>query len=758
MRISHIKYVITNAAVNTEIVAKQLISNFQILTDTHWQPSEQLVIELNKYLDQFSDEHLLPTNYTKNALIFIINDRLSLNRSIYRLFIDKLASQGIIFNYHQKLIIEENINRPEINFIEWYRNHFSHINVDIKLLDEIEQKRNREIIKLDYFLKGDKKYDLVIESIFCSYIYYCIKEYRVHENLNKHCKEKYLLKYWDHLQTFHASQIYRNEGLIVFDLDSLFDNKMKYDELLNQVINLIKNAYFSLANHCYIAVIIGDKFHYKSQLIADITIFSEKFLENKIERSYFRWKDVAKQTIEYINYIDISACKFEYGNEGFIYKDCYIVYKDDNEKCLIMLEKNERDENPIPCPKCRTLKVNGNSYPVLGVRSWECKNIFCGEKSKYNRGKRYSLASIIRQQAILDDRNIIEKEILKKWRRDIVIVSSFDEIYEFLINCYSLYGDTVVVYSQNLKIKQNMLGRYIKNYDAIDGNFTNEITVNDYYSMLFFRRFLINKKRFVVKSLENLSTVNNLKLYHGDAFQILCSLDSNSLGGGVTSPPYYNARDYSYWDNIYCYLYDMYNIAKELYRCLKPGSPFLLNIFDYFDNENIIVFSDMGKKRLILSSYMSFIFRYVGFNHVGNVAWDKGEIEGNRNFNQGNYSPYYQAPLNCWEHILIFAKGEPSFDVLQLPKLIKETAVIKMIKGKNVYGHTAPFPEAIANLLFSLVSDTETIIDPFSGSMTTGIAALKKSRNSVNIEIHKEYCDLALDLLQKYLDSSVQAS
>ncbi|WP_424054244.1 DNA methyltransferase, partial [Planktothrix agardhii] len=108
------------------------------------------------------------------------------------------------------------------------------------------------------------------------------------------------------------------------------------------------------------------------------------------------------------------------------------------------------------------------------------------------------------------------------------------------------------------------------------------------------------------------------------------------MGGAVTSPPYYNAREYSQWSNIYCYLYDMYNISKEVFRCLKHGSPYLFNIFDYFDNENIIVFSDMGKKRLILSSYISFIFRHIGFTHLGNIAWDKGEIEGNRNFNQGN--------------------------------------------------------------------------------------------------------------------------
>ncbi|MFM6004938.1 MAG: DNA-methyltransferase, partial [Sphaerospermopsis kisseleviana] len=280
--------------------------------------------------------------------------------------------------------------------------------------------------------------------------------------------------------------------------------------------------------------------------------------------------------------------------------------------------------------------------------------------------------------------------------------------------------------------------------------------IKNYKTMSFFKRFLVSKEKISTKTPENLSPFTQLDLYQGDAFEIICHLNSNSLGGAVTSPPYYNARDYANWDNIYCYLYDMYNIAKELYRCLKPGSPCLFNIFDYFDNENIIVFSDMGKKRLILSSYMSFIFRYIGFEHIGNIAWDKGEIEGNRNFNQGNYSPYYQAPLNCWEHILIFSKGKPQFNVFKLPKVIRETPVIKIIKGKNVYGHTAPFPVAIPNLLFSLISPEETIIDPFTGSMTTGRAAMKNKRKSINIELHKEYCDLALDLLKKQMNEVQQ--
>src|SRR5437660_12875082 len=100
----------------------------------------------------------------------------------------------------------------------------------------------------------------------------------------------------------------------------------------------------------------------------------------------------------------------------------------------------------------------------------------------------------------------------------------------------------------------------------------------------------------------------------------------------------------------------MYNVARQVYRVLRPGSYFLFNIFDYFDNENHVVVSAMGKKRMILGAYCIDLFCRAGFRVEGNVAWYKGEIEGKRNFNQGNRSPYYQFPFNCWEHVLVFRK------------------------------------------------------------------------------------------------------
>lgn len=191
----------------------------------------------------------------------------------------------------------------------------------------------------------------------------------------------------------------------------------------------------------------------------------------------------------------------------------------------------------------------------------------------------------------------------------------------------------------------------------------------------------------------------------------------------------------------------MYNIAIEVYRVLKHGGIYLFNIFDYFDNENNIVFSAMGKKRMILGSYIINLFQRVGFMINDNIIWYKGHIEGKRNFNQGNMSPYYQAPFNCWEHILVFSKGKIK-KPLSLPKIAHIKPVIKMVNGKNVLGHSAPFPEDIPNLLLDILKPESKILDPFAGTLTSARAAYKRGFKAINIEYHKEYCEIGLKLLK----------
>jgi DNA modification methylase len=233
-------------------------------------------------------------------------------------------------------------------------------------------------------------------------------------------------------------------------------------------------------------------------------------------------------------------------------------------------------------------------------------------------------------------------------------------------------------------------------------------------------------------------------------FEVLSSMEANSVDGAVTSPPYYNAREYSQWPNIYAYLHDMYNITRQVFRVLRPGAYYLFNIFDYFDNENNVSLSAMGEKRMILGAYTLDLFRRCGFVCRGNVVWDKGDIEGKRGFNNGNFSPYYQAPFNCWEHIFVFQKpSKAKTTELEFPRILRRKPVFKMVGGANTHGHTAPYPAAIPQLLASQLTPGSVVLDPFAGSMTTAVAAEANSVACLCIEKSPEYFQLGLQKLRE---------
>ncbi len=67
------------------------------------------------------------------------------------------------------------------------------------------------------------------------------------------------------------------------------------------------------------------------------------------------------------------------------------------------------------------------------------------------------------------------------------------------------------------------------------------------------------------------------------------------------------------------------------------------------------------------------------------------------------------------------------------------------IKGESTKGgHPAPFPEQLAERLIRLFSFAgDTVLDPFVGTGTTSVAALKAGRNSIGIEIEKKYFKMA---------------
>lgn len=149
---------------------------------------------------------------------------------------------------------------------------------------------------------------------------------------------------------------------------------------------------------------------------------------------------------------------------------------------------------------------------------------------------------------------------------------------------------------------------------------------------------------------------SNTKIVWGDCLTALKKMDSESIQLMVTSPPYYNARDYSQWKNIDDYLDDMRDIIKETWRVLDNHRVWVFNVGDIFDNPNTKTTSVWGKQRIPLGAYFIQIFEDTGFTFVDDFIWDKGEVQSQRQKNAENPYPMYQYPINAYEHILIFHK------------------------------------------------------------------------------------------------------
>lgn len=148
----------------------------------------------------------------------------------------------------------------------------------------------------------------------------------------------------------------------------------------------------------------------------------------------------------------------------------------------------------------------------------------------------------------------------------------------------------------------------------------------------------------------------NKKLIWGDCYDVLKDMKSESVHCIVTSPPYYNVRDYSQWDNIDSYLSDMENILSECYRVLDNHRVMILNVGDIFDNDHRDTKAGWGKRRIPLGAYFINLFEKVGFTFIDDIIWDKGEVQSERHKNGDRPYPFYQYPMNCYEHILVFHK------------------------------------------------------------------------------------------------------
>jgi DNA modification methylase len=240
----------------------------------------------------------------------------------------------------------------------------------------------------------------------------------------------------------------------------------------------------------------------------------------------------------------------------------------------------------------------------------------------------------------------------------------------------------------------------------------------------------------------------------------MTEVKDNSVQLIVTSPPYFNVKDYGI-DNIgsindyHTYLRAMRQVFSECYRVLEDGRYCCINVSDVISNE---------RKYPIPCHYVSILQR-VGFEYREDILWKKpsgigakSSKGGSKRFGNLVQHPYpmYYFPNNIYEHILIFRKGKFDYQSKTKKEKLGSKVNLRFIKEnrssdvwemvpetKNRYNkdsHPAMFPEDLPEALISLYTyKGETILDPFLGSGTTSKVAGKLCRRSIGYEINEAY-------------------
>ena len=243
------------------------------------------------------------------------------------------------------------------------------------------------------------------------------------------------------------------------------------------------------------------------------------------------------------------------------------------------------------------------------------------------------------------------------------------------------------------------------------------------------------------------------RLFLGYDSRSMKEIDENSVHLVVTSPPYWNIKDYGnsrqigYRDTIQGYVQKLNRVWGECLRVLKPGCRLCINVGDVYVRAR-------GKTPYQIIPLHSYIVNNIlhafGRNRVvylGSIIWQK--IPTTRTSGGASVMGSYGYPRNGYvsynyEYIAIFKKrGRPPS-----PPENKQKEKIDLgewrelfngmwhFKGARQIAGTAIFPDGLPNRLIRMFTyEDDTVLDPFLGSGTTTKVALGKGRNSIGYEI-----------------------
>lgn len=254
------------------------------------------------------------------------------------------------------------------------------------------------------------------------------------------------------------------------------------------------------------------------------------------------------------------------------------------------------------------------------------------------------------------------------------------------------------------------------------------------------------------------------RIWVGDARDpaVMDHIPDSSVALVVTSPPYFAGKEYETAigeghvpESYATYLRMLFDVFEQCERKLEPGGRIAVNV------------ANLGRKPFrSLASDVTDVLQKLGLLLRGEVIWVKGKAAGGSCAWGTFQRPGNPVLRDLSERIVIASKGRfdrartarerhadglPSMATISADEFMDLTTDVWEFAPESAtrVGHPAPFPVELPRKLIDLFTyEGDLVLDPFMGSGTTAVAALRRGRRFVGFDTDPAYVERAVERVE----------